>query len=149
MKSPEQWTREELHTHLQQAIDLEFWTIPLYLSALYSIEGLDELVKRLRLQLLVIDEVDHDQILGARLLRVALLQVQISSENSQASPGSPLWLHRQSLVDRLAGWCELVEVVEGAAAIQKTIGDPCRIVFHFEHVIDGWQSRLSHFGFEQ
>ena len=43
MKAPQNWTVEDLHTHLQQAIDLEFWTIPLYLSALYSIQDLDKL----------------------------------------------------------------------------------------------------------
>jgi hypothetical protein len=40
MKHPRRWTREDLHAHLQHAIDLEFWTIPLYLTALYSIKGI-------------------------------------------------------------------------------------------------------------
>jgi hypothetical protein len=31
------WTLEHLHAHLQDAIDLELWTIPYYLSAMYSI----------------------------------------------------------------------------------------------------------------
>ena len=34
----EQWDIRHLHTHLQYAIDLEFWTIPFYLSAMYSIK---------------------------------------------------------------------------------------------------------------
>lgn len=40
MKHPKDWTRQELHAHLQHAADLEFWTIPLYLTALYSVKGL-------------------------------------------------------------------------------------------------------------
>ena len=40
MKDPAHWTREDLHQHLQHAVDVEFWTIPLYLTALYSIQGL-------------------------------------------------------------------------------------------------------------
>jgi hypothetical protein len=35
--SEEQWTIEHLRAHLQYAIDLEFWTIPFYMSAMYSI----------------------------------------------------------------------------------------------------------------
>jgi hypothetical protein len=31
------WSLEGLHAHLQDAIDLELWTIPYYLSAMYSI----------------------------------------------------------------------------------------------------------------
>lgn len=31
------WTLEGLHAHLQDAIDLELWTIPYYLSTMYSI----------------------------------------------------------------------------------------------------------------
>ena len=67
MKSPEQWTREELHTHLQQAIDLEFWTIPLYLSALYSIEGLDELER-------------DDHPVAAKLLAAVAIQEMLHME---------------------------------------------------------------------
>ena len=40
MKDPARWTRHDLHQHLQHAADVEFWTIPLYLTALYSIQGL-------------------------------------------------------------------------------------------------------------
>lgn len=32
------WTIEQLQGHLQAAVDLEFWTIPLYMSAMYSIK---------------------------------------------------------------------------------------------------------------
>ena len=34
-----------MHIHLQHALDVEFWTIPLYLTALYSIKGLKGLEK--------------------------------------------------------------------------------------------------------
>ena len=43
MKDPARWNRHDLHQHLQHAVDVEFWTIPLYLTALYSIQGLKEL----------------------------------------------------------------------------------------------------------
>lgn len=43
MKYPAQWNKAELHAHLQHALDLELWTIPLYLTALYSIKGLKNL----------------------------------------------------------------------------------------------------------
>lgn len=43
MKHPSQWTRADLQLHLQHALDVEFWTIPLYLTALYSIRGLRKL----------------------------------------------------------------------------------------------------------
>lgn len=45
MKNPAHWTKKELHQHLQHAVDVEFWTIPLYLTALYSIKGLKTLEK--------------------------------------------------------------------------------------------------------
>ncbi|HMQ49260.1 MAG TPA: ferritin-like domain-containing protein [Saprospiraceae bacterium] len=34
----ETWDIGHLHTHLQGAVDLEFWTIPFYMSAMYSIK---------------------------------------------------------------------------------------------------------------
>jgi hypothetical protein len=37
MKNPSHWDRSDLNRHLQHALDLELWTIPLYLTALYSI----------------------------------------------------------------------------------------------------------------
>ncbi|MEI8135513.1 MAG: ferritin-like domain-containing protein [bacterium] len=40
MKNPATWTKADLHLHLQHALELEIWTIPLYLTALYSIKGL-------------------------------------------------------------------------------------------------------------
>jgi len=43
MKHPSHWNRSDLHRHLQHALDLELWTIPLYLTALYSIKGLKKL----------------------------------------------------------------------------------------------------------
>jgi len=40
MKDPSHWDKTDLHRHLQHALDLELWTIPLYLTALYSIRDL-------------------------------------------------------------------------------------------------------------
>src|SRR5678816_3848708 len=40
MKDPLYWEKSDLHHHLQHALDLELWTIPLYLTALYSIKDL-------------------------------------------------------------------------------------------------------------
>ena len=42
MKNPAQWDKIDLQQHLQHALNLELWTIPLYLTALYSIRGLDK-----------------------------------------------------------------------------------------------------------
>lgn len=36
------WTLEALHTHLQDAIDLELWTLPLYICAMASIQDQDK-----------------------------------------------------------------------------------------------------------
>ena len=33
-----QWSPKQLEAHLQHAIDLELWTIPYYMSAMYSIK---------------------------------------------------------------------------------------------------------------
>ncbi len=41
MKAPENWSVHDLQENLQHAVELELWTIPLYLSALYSIRDLD------------------------------------------------------------------------------------------------------------
>jgi hypothetical protein len=35
--SEPRWTLEQLHHHLQYAVDLELWTIPYYMSAMFSI----------------------------------------------------------------------------------------------------------------
>jgi Ferritin-like len=43
MKHPSRWNKSDLHNHLQQALNLELWTIPLYLTALYSIKNLRKL----------------------------------------------------------------------------------------------------------
>jgi hypothetical protein len=40
MKHPAHWDRSDLHRHLQHALELELWTIPLYLTALYSIKDI-------------------------------------------------------------------------------------------------------------
>ena len=46
MKHPAQWSKEEFYTCLQHSVDLELWTLPLYLTALYSIKGLKDLNSR-------------------------------------------------------------------------------------------------------
>ena len=43
MKNPSSWIKSDLYSHLDHAIALELWTIPLYLTALYSIKGLKDL----------------------------------------------------------------------------------------------------------
>ena len=43
MKHPLQWNKSDLHRHLQHALNLELWTVPLYITALYSIKGLKEI----------------------------------------------------------------------------------------------------------
>jgi hypothetical protein len=43
MKHPSNWNKADLHAHLQHALDLELWTIPLYMTALYSIKDLKKL----------------------------------------------------------------------------------------------------------
>lgn len=35
--STEEWNIDHLHQHLQAAVDLELWTIPFYMSAMYSV----------------------------------------------------------------------------------------------------------------
>jgi hypothetical protein len=39
MSSGGSWTIGRLHQHLQWAVDLEFWTIPYYMSAMYSVRN--------------------------------------------------------------------------------------------------------------
>lgn len=41
ISDPHHWSKEELYANLQAAVDVELWTIPLYLTALYSIQNLD------------------------------------------------------------------------------------------------------------
>jgi Ferritin-like len=43
MKNPATWGKADLFRHLQHALDLELWTIPLYLTALYSIRDLTKM----------------------------------------------------------------------------------------------------------
>jgi hypothetical protein len=43
MKHPSTWDKSDLHAHLRHALALELWTIPLYLTALYSIKGVKNL----------------------------------------------------------------------------------------------------------
>ncbi|MFI5187157.1 MAG: ferritin-like protein [Chitinophagales bacterium] len=43
MKNPAYWERSDLHRNMQHALDLELWTIPLYLTSLYSIKDLTKI----------------------------------------------------------------------------------------------------------
>jgi hypothetical protein len=42
ISNPNTWTKKELYINLQAAVDVELWTIPLYLTSLYSIKVLDK-----------------------------------------------------------------------------------------------------------
>lgn len=53
-----QWDISHLQQHLQYAIDLEFWTIPFYLSAMYSIKDPSHWIYRL-IQSVVYQEMLH------------------------------------------------------------------------------------------
>ena len=46
MKHPSAWSTTEFYTNLQHAVDLEFWTLPLYLTSLYSIQGLENITTK-------------------------------------------------------------------------------------------------------
>ena len=56
--NPNQWDIFHLKRHLQYAIDLEFWTIPFYMSAMYSIKDPSHWVYRL-IQSVVYQEMLH------------------------------------------------------------------------------------------
>jgi hypothetical protein len=55
------WTLQMLHAHLQDAIDLELWTIPYYLSAMYSIRDPASDAYQL-IQSIVYEEMMHAQL---------------------------------------------------------------------------------------
>ena len=55
------WTTEALHTHLQSAVDLELWTIPFYLTAMYSIKDPSHEAYQL-IQSVVYEEMLHTQL---------------------------------------------------------------------------------------
>lgn len=58
-----QWDLEALYGHFQSAVDLELWTIPFYLSALYSIEDPSSDAYQL-VQSVVYEEMLHVQLAG-------------------------------------------------------------------------------------
>ncbi len=55
------WHLEDVHHHLQYAVDIEMWTIPYYLSVMYSIKEFDEPAFRL-IQSVVNQEMLHAQL---------------------------------------------------------------------------------------
>ena len=54
------WTVDHLRAHLQAAVDLEFWTIPFYMSVMYSIKDRDSLAYQI-LRTVVNQEMLHLQ----------------------------------------------------------------------------------------
>jgi Ferritin-like len=58
-----QWTLEALREHLQAIVDLELWTIPYYLTAMYSIKDPSDDAYQL-LQSVVYQEMLHTQLAG-------------------------------------------------------------------------------------
>jgi hypothetical protein len=56
------WTLEQLHHHLQYAVDLELWTIPFYMSAMYSI------VNRAEDAFQLVQSVVHQEMLHVQLV---------------------------------------------------------------------------------
>jgi hypothetical protein len=57
------WDIKHLQTHLQYAVDLEFWTIPFYMSAMYSIKDPSHEAYRL-IQSVVYQEMLHVELAG-------------------------------------------------------------------------------------
>lgn len=55
------WTMDALHSHLQSAVDLEIWTIPYYLTAMYSIKDPSHDAYQL-IQSVVYEEMLHAQL---------------------------------------------------------------------------------------
>ncbi|WP_107040372.1 ferritin-like domain-containing protein [Brumimicrobium mesophilum] len=43
MINPHKWKKQDFYNHLQHAVDLELWTIPLYMTSLYSIKEIEGL----------------------------------------------------------------------------------------------------------
>ncbi|HEX9730765.1 MAG TPA: ferritin-like domain-containing protein [Thermoanaerobaculia bacterium] len=59
--TPPKWTIHDLRQHLQYAVDLEFWTIPFYMSAMYSIKDPTDDAYRL-IQSVVYEEMLHAEL---------------------------------------------------------------------------------------
>ena len=57
--TPEQWTIEDLHTHLQAALELELLVIPPYLTALYSLQPGTNEQAELIIRSVVVEEMLH------------------------------------------------------------------------------------------
>ena len=59
--APPQWTLQDLEVHLQAAVDLELWTIPFYMTAMYSIKDPSDEAYQL-IQSVVNEEMLHVQL---------------------------------------------------------------------------------------
>ena len=55
------WNKETLHKHLQAAVDLELWTIPFYMAAMYSLKDPSGMPYRI-IQSIVYQEMLHVQL---------------------------------------------------------------------------------------
>jgi hypothetical protein len=60
-KPVDRWTLQDLHVHLEYAVNLEIWTIPYYLTVMYSIEDTSQPAFRL------VQSVVHQEMLHAEL----------------------------------------------------------------------------------
>jgi hypothetical protein len=110
MKNPKNWSKADLHHHLQHAIDLEFWTIPLYLTALYSIKNLKGMDKKnypeaaKLIESVVIQEMLHLEI-ACNLCNALGYSPQFSVPVYDNRHGIPfIHPHRNSLPDELHGY---------------------------------------------
>jgi hypothetical protein len=60
-KRVSQWTLRDVHTHLEYAVNLEMWTIPYYMTVMYSVEDTSDPAFRL------VQSVVHQEMLHAEL----------------------------------------------------------------------------------
>lgn len=101
MSDRPRWTLDELHTHFQFAVDLEFYTIPYYISAMYSVVDPSDPAYQL-IQSVVYQEMLHLQ-LAANAANAYAAEVVVTPPdyggrlphlNFSTDPGQPI--HRFS-----------------------------------------------------
>jgi hypothetical protein len=74
------WQLEDVHHHLQYAVDIEMWTIPYYLTVMYSIKDPSEPAFRL------IQSVVNQEMLHAQLAANVYNSFQPKEQHQQAPP---------------------------------------------------------------
>jgi Ferritin-like len=84
MKHPLNWNRSDLYHHLQHALNLELWTVPLYLTALYSIKDLKKLKH---------NEYPHAAKLILSVVVQEMLHMELVCNLSNALGYSPMFPH--------------------------------------------------------